>query len=234
MSLLIHLVRYFGLAVALGGLLTLAAVVPGLPSFALQAVAGAFAILAIIVGYMWYRAVTEAALKRGYLRRRSTLAGEYAIAFLLVAVTALYALTPLTLQTQTQQGACDASCRAYKNRVTTIEYFILALTLVAGLLAFGPIIFGRTILGPVLQEVQYMAGAMFLIMLFFTLLLFPLHVVFVDCWTRPYATGSPPDGCYIDMCKLASSGPPLLRFLFSLILPPDYVCQSQPTQSPPT
>jgi len=221
--LLIHLARYFGLVVALGGLLTLAAVVPGLPSFAMQAVVGAFAVLAIIVGYLWYRAVTEAALKRGYLGRRAGAAREYAIVLLLAALTTLYTFAPLMLQTQTTPSGCTRECVTYKDRVLTIEYFILALTLVSGLLAFGPIIFGRTILGPVLQEVQYMAGAMFLIMLFFTLLLFPLHVIFVDCLTSQYVTQ--PDGCYIDMCQLVRGGPILLRFLFSLILPPGYQCQ---------
>jgi len=213
--MLVHLVRYFGLVVALGGLLTLAVVVPGLPSLALQAIVGVVSVTAIAVGYVWYRSVTESAIRRGLLRKERRVAEEYVAALLLVAITALYALTPiLSMQSTTQ---CDTEyCPKFRERVVAIEYLILGLTLISGLLAFGPIIFGRTIIGPVLQEVQYLAGVMFIFMLFFLLLLFPIDVIFETC-----ANGQ---GCYINMCKLASNGPPLLRLVVGWLLPPGSGC----------
>ena len=118
--MLIHLVRYFGLVVALGGLLTLAVVVPGLPSLALQAIIGAVGVAAIVVGYVWYRSVTESAIRRGLLRKERRAAEEYVAALLLVALTALYALTPiLSMETKTQ---CDDKyCPVLRQRGIWIE-----------------------------------------------------------------------------------------------------------------
>jgi len=189
-------------------------VVPGLPSLALQAVIGFVGVAAIVVGYAWYRAVTESAMRRGLLRRGRRAAEEYVAALLLVAFTALYALAPvLSMEAKTR---CDKDyCPTFRQRVVWIEYLLLGLTLISGLLAFGPIIFGRTIIGPVLQEVQYLAGVMFIFMLFFLLLLFPIDVIFETCTTDDNERG-----CQINMCNIANSGPPLLRLVVSFLLPP--------------
>lgn len=214
----IQIIRYFGLVVLFGGLITLGVVVPSLPSTGLQAIIGVFSILTIVIGYLWYRKVTEVAMRKGYLKKEKSRAREYAILLMLVASSIMFSMAPV-VHLQEGEPGCSTECLTYKERVVTIEYFMLSLTLISGLLAFGPIMFGRTILGPVFQELQYMAGAMFLVLLFFMLFLFPLHVMFVDCVDMD---GN--NGCTIDMCQLMNNGPPLTRFLLDMIIPPNYGC----------
>jgi len=222
MSLTIQIVRYFGLVVLFAGLITLGVVVPSLEPAALQAIVGAFSLVVMFIGYIWYKKVTEVAMKKGLLKKEKDRNKEYAILLLIVASSVMFSLAPTSLvhlQFYGSNSGCSADCLTYKQRVQVIEYFTLSLTLISGLLAFGPIMLGRTVLQPIMQELQYMAGAMFLILLFFLLFLFPLDVMFVSCYDM-----SGNQGCYIDMCQLVRSGPPLTRFLVSMILPPNYTC----------
>jgi hypothetical protein len=221
-STTIQIIRYFGLVVLFGGLITLGVVVPTLPNSTLQAIVAVFSLITVAIGYLWYKKVTDVARGKGLLgKKRYSRAREYAILLFLVVSSIMFSAMPVSYLQGTE--GCSTDCLTYKRRVETIEYFMLSITVIAGLLAFGPIMFGRTILGPVFQELQYMAGAMFLVLLFFMLFLFPLHVMFADCQIQDQ-WGYVQQGCYIDMCALQTNGPPLTRFILDMITPPGYGC----------
>lgn len=223
----INIVRYFGLLVLFGGLGTLGVVVPVIPNKGLQSIVAIFSLITIVIGYVWYRKVTDVARRKGYLRKTPSRAREYAILLLIVASSIVFSLTPTTyMQYGDYTSTCSADCPTYRDRVVSIEYFIVSLVIISGLLAFGPIIFGRTILGPIFQELQYMAGAMFIILLVFVLFLVPIDVIFEDCTVTTTSNGQEQEvpGCSINMCNLEQSGPPLTRWVLDKILPPNYSC----------
>ncbi len=226
----VQIIRYFGLIVLFGGLVTLGGIVPLVPNKGIQGILAVFSLLAIIIGYVWYRKVTDVARRKGYLSKNPSRMREYAVLLLIVASSTVFSLTPVLHMQYGDEAGCTTDCLTYKNRVVTIEYFMVALTIIAGMLAFGPIMFGRTIIGPIFQELQYMAGAMFIVLLLFVLFLVPIHVIFQPCTVTTSNGGNynqqGQEGCYIDMCALAQSGPPMTRWVLDKIMPPDFSCST--------
>jgi len=169
--------------------------------------------LLVFGGAYWILRVRSAERKvkaREVLKRqRSTMYTVALAALVTVALaTSVVALAQTTEVTQ--------YCLTMYRRVMFMQYFIVGLLLIAGLLSFAPIIFGRTILGPILQELQYIAGAMFIILVFVALLLFPLDPMFVfeQSGTRGELT------CKINIMNLRDNGPPLLRLILRFFSPP--------------
>lgn len=103
-------------------------------------------------------------------------------------------------------------CLEMRRRIIYVQYAMLGFLIIAGLLAFVPVILGRTIVGPILADLQYLAGAMFLLLIFALLLIFPLDAMFV--------VGT--NTCTIKVDNLKNNGPPLLRIILTLISPPTY------------
>ena len=167
-------------------------------------------------GAYWILRVRSAERKvkaREVLKRQRTTMYTVALAtFVTVALTtSVVALAQTTTLTEVVQY-----CLTMYRRVMFMQYFIIGLLLIAGLLSFAPIIFGRTILGPILQELQYIAGAMFIILVFIALLLFPLDPMF---------TGIEQGTCKINIMNLKDHGPPLLKLILRFFSPP----QDMPT-----
>ncbi len=221
-SLLVTVLRLFGVVIALGGLGTLVFIVPTLPDTVLQLLIGFIALLVTVFGVVWYFRVTASARRHGVIRSVK-LASLLAPILAVPVLTLLYAYIPIPIL-QSDVG-CSTDCIEFKNRVVTIEYFIVSITLIAGLMAFGPILFGRTIIGPIFQDLQYLSGGMLLLLIVLLLFIFPLHVMYVDCTSYDPNLGTYVlEGCTIDMCELVNRGPPLTRFVISMILPPNTVC----------
>lgn len=225
---IIQVIRYFGLVILLAGLLTLSVVVPSFPNPSIQAILAVISIIIIIIGYVWYKKVTDLAKKRGLIRKEKKRNREYAILLLLVVTSLAFSFVPTVHMQTSNNNGCSTTCYTYEQRVITIQYFMLSITLLAGILAFGPLLFGRTILGPIFQELQYMTGAMFMLLLFFLLFLFPISAMFVPCTITTTKSGGyfggttqvQTHGCYININNLRTSGPPLLRLILNWILPP--------------
>lgn len=116
-------------------------------------------------------------------------------------------------------GKYSRECLTVYQRVVYVEYTMLGMLLISGFLAFGPILLGRTILGPILQELQYIAGAMLILLIFTMLILFPLDPLF------EFDNAKNPTGCIFDPTNLKSAGPPLLRLLYALFSPPPQTFQ---------
>ena len=170
--------------------------------------------LLVFGGAYWILRVRSAERKvkaREVLKRqRSTM---YTVALAALVTVAL--ATSVVALAQTTTADATQYCLTMYRRVVFIQYFIIGLLLIAGLLSFAPIIFGRTILGPILQELQYIAGAMFIILVFLALLLFPLDPMFVTEQRGTELT------CKISFIKLQQEGPPLLRLILRFFSPPE-------------
>jgi len=163
-------------------------------------------IVAIFFGVIWLWKVNKA-LKRVKARAKSMRR------FMVLVTLALLVTTLMPLKISYLQRECpsaDQICRTMATRVMYIEYVIVGLLIIAGFLAFAPIILGRTILGPILAEFQYIAGAMLVLLIFIMLLTVPIHVMF------DFSSGC----CDINVRKLESDGPILLQILLKLITPP--------------
>jgi len=166
--------------------------------------------LLVFGGAYWILRVRSAERKvkaREVLKRqRSTMYTAALAALVTVALT-----TSVVALAQTTMTEVVQYCLTMYRRVMFMQYFIIGLLLIAGLLSFAPIIFGRTILGPILQELQYIAGAMFIILVFVALLLFPLDPMF---------TGIEQGTCKINFENLKNNGPPLLKLILNFFSPP--------------
>ena len=103
----------------------------------------------------------------------------YVIVTLLLISVGLFTGNVAHLQTYSRE------CYDMYRRVIYVEYFAIGLLVISGFLAFAPIILGRTILGPILQELQYITGAM-MILLIFSLLVIFLSLIHISEPTRPY------------------------------------------------
>lgn len=99
-------------------------------------------------------------------------------------------------------------------RIRYVQFVMLGFLVIAGFLAFAPVILGRTILGPVLADLQYMAGAMLVLLIFALLLVFPLDVMFfID-------NPANPTQCDVRLDYLRDRGPFLLQIILRLLMPP--------------
>jgi len=170
--------------------------------------------LLVFGGAYWILRVRSAERKvkaREVLKRqRSTM---YTVALAALALVTVALATSVVALAQTTD--VTQYCLTMYRRVVFIQYFIIGLLLIAGLLSFAPIIFSRTILGPILQELQYIAGAMFIILVFLALLLFPLDPMFVTEQNGTELT------CEINIMQLKQDGPPLLRLILRFFSPPE-------------
>ncbi len=165
--------------------------------------------LMILFGIVWIikvRGAVKRAEARNRLKRRRT--AMYAILYLLLLSSSFMASNIAHLQTFSKE------CYTMYQRVVYVEYFLIGLLIISGFLAFAPVILGRTILGPILQELQYIAGAMLILLIFALLVVFPLDPMFV--MDNPQN----PTACYVDIRRLQSQGPPVLQILLRLFTPP--------------
>jgi len=210
--LVFTVLKVFSVLMVVGGLLTLGLAVPALTPTALQVAVAVASIIVVVVGYVFYRKVVELEERVGGSSRRRYRG-------LLLFLAAIVFLTSLASVVSAQVGyECDMyMCPEYRTRLIIIENFVLFLTLMSMLIAFGPIIFAKTIIGVVFQELQSVAGTAFMALIVLTLFLYPAHVMYVPC-------GENGAGCYVDTCQLFRAGPPLARFFLSFINPPGYGC----------
>jgi len=163
--------------------------------------------VAMLFGALWVWKVDKVIKRRmAVARSRSAkrLMGLVLLTFFIIA--------PMFNVSHLQTCDTTGMCRAMRDRVLWVEYAVIGLLIISGFLAFGPIIFGRTILGPILAELQYIAGAMLVLLIFLFLLVVPIDVMFVydpqqNC-------------CYVRMDNLRTQGPILLRAILTLLSPP--------------
>ena len=163
-------------------------------------------VLLLIVGGVWTWKVNNL-MKRKKKTRYSTYR-NYVIPILLTLMMGLALANTVFAQ------SFSKDCYVMYRRVQYVEYTLIGLLIISGFLAFGPIILGRTILGPILQELQYIAGAMLILLIFALLVVFPLDPMFV--LDNPKS----PTACYINIQNLASQGPPFLQIILRLFTPP--------------
>lgn len=174
---------------------------------------GGLGALLILFGLIWIVKVRNAARKRKIMKKmkskpRSSPRAMYALIYLLLLTSGFMMQAVGYLQTYSRQ------CYVMYQRVVYVEYFLLGLLIISGFLAFAPVILGRTILGPILQELQYIAGAMLILLIFALLVVFPLDPMFV--MDNP----KNPTACYVDLRRLEAQGPPFLQILLRLFSPP--------------
>lgn len=104
---------------------------------------------------------------------------------------------------------------------TYLQYIILGFLIVATLLAFIPVILGRTPLGPVFGEFAGLSGILIVLLVFAMLFLFPINVMFTTANATSYSyyyVPPTPNNCVIDIYNLEHFGPPLLAAFLKLIL----------------
>lgn len=215
-ALLINMVRASGVAVIVMGLVLIAGMVTFEIFGSLFAVVG---VIAILIGLLLIRGANKA--MRRYRKRSLGVAKDFAVVLL---ATILLFGTPIYAQFQVDPVQL---CKDAYFKTLYVEYLVMALLAVSGFLALAPVILGRTILGPILGEFQYIAGAMLILLIFVALLMIPIHVAF--SYTPPSGGGGGGWGggqetCEIKICNLAHNGPPLLRMLFSLLGPVNFGC----------
>ena len=168
-------------------------------------------ILMITLGVFWIVKVRSAIRRekaKAKLAAKKTSKTMYIVLALLIAASGLLISNVVHLQTFSPE------CYVMYRRVVYVEYFAMGLLIISGFLAFAPIILGRTILGPILQELQYIAGAMMILLIFALLVIFPLDPMFV--MDNPQN----PTMCYVDVNRLQAQGPPLMQILLKLFTPP--------------
>jgi len=206
-----------------GGLLTLAVIVPYIPPPA-NYVVGLVSLLVIIIGVLFYRRIDEVRYRFQGRRFRK---GFAAIAILAVLLVNYFAPA---LATQYGVGAneCSTECWQIRQRVVTAEYSVVGMLVVAFFLALGPVLFARTVLGPIVGDIAQLAGSALIVLIFALLVVYPLHVMFVPCYVGSTSgwgyTNTQPNGCYVDVCQLVNNGPILLRVLLQWLLPPSTGC----------
>ncbi|MEM4873262.1 MAG: hypothetical protein QXY35_07390 [Thermofilaceae archaeon] len=204
-ELAVKLVELSALLMIAGGALIIAlgATTPPPASFMLVLVGA----VAVIMGIVFYSRISKA--KRRILRGRGAEVRRLASAVVLVAFLSwltsgvAYAMSPEVYM-----------CFVAYQRVVFVQYSALILLLAAAFLAFIPMVLGRTAIGAVLGELQPIAGTMLLVLIFLLLFIFPLDVMFVmDNYQSPTT-------CSISLDRLRSQGPPLLRIILHLLIPP--------------
>jgi len=172
--------------------------------------------ITIIFGLLWIWKVDKAARRRliASKARAATRSVKRALVVFLLLSSALSPMLSVA-HLQTINPECDPTgmCMLTRARVLWVEYAIIGLLIVAGFLAFGPIILGRTILGAILAELQYIAGAMLLLIMFLFLLVVPIDVMF-----EVFDYGGQPC-CRVNMDNLRTRGPPILQAILRLIYP---------------
>lgn len=130
-----------------------------------------------------------------------------AIAILVLAVSA-------TIVNVAGAQAGIRECIEMWQRIRYVQFVMLGFLVIAGFLAFAPVILGRTILGPILADLQYMAGAMLMLLIFALLLVFPLDAMFfIDNPMNPTQ-------CDVRLDYLRDRGPFLLQIILRLLMPP--------------
>lgn len=140
--------------------------------------------------------------------KKSLGTGTKALAIALVVFT----LTVSFLNAAYAQSIAVRECIDMYRRIVYVEYVMIGFLIIAGFLAFAPVILGRTILGPILADLQYMAGAMLVLLIFALLLVFPLDAMF-------YVTPNL-DQCEVRLDYLRDRGPFLLQIILKLLMPP--------------
>lgn len=176
------------------------------------------ALFFVVGGLLWYRIATE---------KMRMMAG-----YLTVIAVAFFIILPWFVAPLVKfqwwggggtQAACDADvCPVIKRRVIYLEYFMLGITIVVGFLALGPIILARTIIGPMLQEFQYFAGIMLIVLIVGLMLLFPIDVMFETCTVPSSQPGQQITGCRFSLESLRNNGPILLRLAINMLYPPEF------------
>lgn len=169
--------------------------------------------LLIIMGAYWVYKLRK--LERKYGIRRGggrTSYKTYMVTLLLATLIGVFSVGGV----YASGPEYSPTCLTIYQRVEYLEYTLLGLLLVSGFLAFAPIIFGRTILGPIFQELQYLAGAMLILLIFALLVIYPLDPMFVFDGDTPNSS----TGCYVDISNLEDQGPPVLQLILRIFSPP--------------
>lgn len=211
--LFLKMFKYAGLAAAVAGIMMfvgLGNISVGEENMSLiNNVYRATGAIVTLFGIVWYWKVGKRVDREiGRLRSRRV------EAFILLFIVGAALLAPMACASG--RSACTEECLVARSRVLYMEYFSIMLTMIAGFLAIAPLILGRTVLGPLLQELQGIAGSMLILMIALLLLIYPLDVMFVP---NDYEN---PTCCEISFEALKSEGPPLLRIILSILTPPEY------------
>lgn len=200
-----------------GGIALLGIVGPAIPA-PTSYVAEGVGILITLIGVLMYRKIDDVRY-RLYGRRGD--ARRYAALVLALIMFNAFA-PPVMMQYGYGNSDCSTECWTIRTRVISVEYFIIMITAVTFLIALAPIVFHRTVLGQIFQEISGLAASALILLIGSLLLIFPIHVIFVPCGGGGgyggYGGGA--NACYIDVCQLLTNGPPLMRIFLKWILPP--------------
>ena len=202
-----------------GVLLTISGVLVAAVFGTLRYVGPLYVILGLVLvalGLAWIYKVRRAELK--YTHRpgrgrtvRAVAAALLALALLPAEITGLGGVMVARAQTTTPGSSYCYTAYLY---TTYMQYVVLGFLAVMVILAFIPVILGRTPLGPVFSELMGFSGVTIVLLIFVLLFIFPLNVMF----TQAGSTSPPtPYSCTVNLQNLENNGPPLLKALLSII-----------------
>ena len=176
-------------------------------------------ILLIIFGLIWLRNARRTAKRIAYRQSRkrtvkAVAAALLALALLPVEVTGLASLGGVMVaRAQGTTNLTASYCYTAYVYTTYAQYIILGFMVVLAVLAFIPLVLGRTPLGALFAD--FSSGLTFTVLVFLIfamLFLFPINALFVGSYGGPT-----PSSCYISLSNLETNGPPLLRALLSIL-----------------
>lgn len=165
-------------------------------------------LILLVLGGLWTYKVNKVIKRYSKNPQKYKKFSKYAIAIFLILSYTMFSMGAVFAEIPTPSPECAVIYR----RVQWVEYTMLGMLIFAGFLSFGPIILGRTILGPILQELQYIAGGMLILLIFALLMIFPLDPMFVF-------QSNDQNACYISVNRLKNNGPPLLQVILKLFIP---------------
>ena len=166
-------------------------------------------IVAILFGLVWVKKVRK--VKRRYHIRATSKSRTLAYVFIPILMYLSFFASMSFVQAYGTNNRYSTVCYEIWNRVKYLEYFSIGMLIITLFLTLGPLVLGRTVLGPIMQEFQGFSGIMILVLLFIFSFLYPLDPMFVFP-----KTGSQ-NMCYIDIDNLKDSGPPAMRLLLKMI-----------------
>ena len=189
----------------IASLLIIGLLIPTISNIMVQVLILLLSLVVMAIGYMIYSKANMYARKYGYKIQTYV---DKAIALSFATFILLVSVSPVVFAATSQEQGCSRAWTDLRKKVIFAEYTALSTMVLAALLAFGPVLFGRTILGPIVQEFQSLAGSGLILLILLLLLIYPLDVIFKKCGnTNEYR---------IDMTTLRNEGPFLLRLLYKL------------------
>lgn len=104
-------------------------------------------------------------------------------------------------------------------RALMAQYFILGILIIFFILFVISIVLGRTVIGSILSEFQGICSMAIIAVLFLLLFIYPIESLFRLTYTTIGGT-TYLRNCEIDVNNFMTNGPPFMRFVLPLMLPP--------------